>query len=371
MNAIEKQQELFNQLEVPKWKRAPLPEGLFEQPVAKSQLKIECEHAKVKINPMKALFINPDYLDYQVFWQAQGTHQKSLGAKFESYVSGFSQDAILIVSNARTFEMPKVRLDYFLSEANHNYLIEQLIVVEAGCKLEVILDLSSKDESDLNYFGKTKIVAKAGSQVKVVKIQRLSKNAHAFDMNLSFVEEGGQLEVVDLQIGADYKAISYESELLGKHSRSQMKTAYYGESDQKLDLSFTMTHSGKQSESFILAKGALSEHSQKTFRGNLFFSTGASESVGREQEFVTLLSPNVKSDSFPALMCSEDDVVGEHAASIGQVDTETLFYLMSRGLAELEAKRMIIKASFEEIIREIGDDTLQSLVMEEVDRRLI
>lgn len=371
MNYRESYQNQFSALPVPKWKRSPLPEGIFEKTVTKAHVEIEGEHTKVTLSPLRELFSeaqNQPYIDY---YHQVGSHKKSLGEKFESYVAGFSPDALLIVSKARSFEAPKIKLSYYFDQADKNYLLEQLIVAEEGAKLEVIIDINSKVGTELNYFGKTKIVSKAGAQVKVVKIQRLDEAGRAFDLNLSIVDEGGSVEVVDLQIGGHYKAVSHESELVGRNSRSEMKAAYYGEQSQKLDLSYTMTHGAKQTESVILAKGALADQSQKVFRGNLFFKTGASESVGREQEFLTLLSQGVKSDSFPALMCSEDDVVGEHAASIGQVDPEKLFYLMSRGLSEVEARRLMVKASFEEIIRALGDETLENIVLEEVDRRIV
>lgn len=371
MNHTEAYQQQFAALPLPLWKRSPLPEGIFDKAVAKANLSIEGEDAKVSVLPLKELYSEKSYEDYREYYQKKGSHQKSLGDKFDSYISGFTPDALLIVSKSRSFEAPVIKLSYEFNEAHKNYLLEQLIIAEAGAKLEVIIDLSSAEDTQLNYFGKTKIVARNGARVKVVKLQRLDAATNVFDQNLSIVDEGGFVEIVDIQIGAQYKAIAHESELEGRHSRSEMKAAYYGEHAEKLDLSYTMTHGARQTESVILAKGALADQSQKVFRGNLFFKTGSSESVGKEQEFLTLLSPNVKSDSFPALMCSEDDVVGEHAASIGQIDPEKLFYLMSRGLSEVEARRLMVKASFEEIIRALGDETLESLILSEVDRRIV
>ncbi len=370
MNAILTEQKIFDTLDVPMWKRAPLPNGIFEQPIAKAHLTIEGSHTKVSVKELNTIFEEPSNEAYQNYWRTQGSHQKSLGKKIESYISGFSPNAQVIVSKARN-AMPSLKLSYYLNETGHNYLLEHLIIAEEGSKLEVILDLSSGEAQGMNYFGQTKIVAKAGAQVKFVKVQRLLDSTNVFDTSVSVVDEGGQVEVVELQLGGGYKAVSYESELMGRRSVSDIKSAYYAEGSQKLDLSYTMSHFGKQTESNILVKGAMTDAAQKVFRGNLFFSRGAPESVGREREFVTLFSEHAKSDSFPALMCSEDDVIGEHAASIGQVDPDALFYIMSRGYSEQEAKRLMLKASFEEITRNIGDVSLEALVLADVDRRLL
>ena len=368
MQAIINKQKIFEKLDTPNWQRAPLPNGIFEQNIGKAHLKVSGEHPKIIFKDLHAILDEPMYAEYQQDWLVKGSHRKSLGEKFETYVSGFSQNAHLIVSKSRN-QMPTLALNYYLNQPNQNYLLEHLIIAESGTKLGLIIDLSSSDAEGMNYFGHTKIVAKAGAQVKLVKIQRLHTETHVFDMGVSVVDEGGTVEVVELQLGGKYKAVSYESELLGRNSHSELKSAYYGEGTQNLDLSYTMTHFGKQSSSDILVKGAMTEASQKVFRGNLFFETGAAESRGSEREYVTLFSEQTKSDSFPALMCSEDDVVGEHAASIGQIDMDALFYIMSRGLSEQDAKRLLLKASFEEITRNIGDPELEALVMEEVDRR--
>ena len=90
----------------------------------------------------------------------------------------------------------------------------------------------------------------------------------------------------------------------------------------------------KKSFSDIHTLGALSDTSKKSFRGTLDFLRGAVASEGAEEDTCLLLDPTVKSISLPLLLCKEDNVVGNHAASAGQIDQNKLFYLMSRGLVK-------------------------------------
>ena len=119
-----------------------------------------------------------------------------------------------------------------------------------------------------------------------------------------------------------------------------------GEADNRLDLSYNVQHFGKNTDSFIGVNGALAGNAKKVFRGDIYFHKGSQQSTGKEAEYVILLSKNTKADAIPALFCDEDDVSGEHAANAGTVDENKMFYLMSRGFSETDAKKLIIRASF-------------------------
>ncbi|MNV83713.1 FeS cluster assembly protein SufD [compost metagenome] len=125
-----------------------------------------------------------------------------------------------------------------------------------------------------------------------------------------------------------------------------------------------------RTKSDIETRGVLKDTSKKIFRGTLDFKKGATRSNGAEGEHVILLSPSVKSDSIPLLLCGEDDVTGAHAASVGKIDENKLFYLMSRGFNEKEAKKLIIEGSFSDIIDEIPLIELREEILDNIQRRL-
>ena len=84
-----------------------------------------------------------------------------------------------------------------------------------------------------------------------------------------------------------------------------------------------------------------------------------------------LLSPEAKSLALPMLLCTEDDVEGNHSTASGKVDEKSLFYIMSRGFSEKEAIKLIVKARFTKIIERIKDEELRNVILDEIDRRLI
>ena len=84
-----------------------------------------------------------------------------------------------------------------------------------------------------------------------------------------------------------------------------------------------------------------------------------------------LLSKTAKSKALPMLLCSEDDVQGNHSNSAGKIDEDKLYYIMTRGISKKEAQKLIVKAKFNSVLEKINDEELKQELVEEIDRRLV
>ena len=84
-----------------------------------------------------------------------------------------------------------------------------------------------------------------------------------------------------------------------------------------------------------------------------------------------ILDDNAKSKSLPMLLCHEEDVEGEHGVSSGKIDENKIFYIMTKGISEEEAKRLIVKANFNKIIKEIDDVKLSYYINEMIDKEIM
>ena len=93
-------------------------------------------------------------------------------------------------------------------------------------------------------------------------------------------------------------------------------------------------------------------------------------SKGNENEYCMLLSNKAKSIALPMLLCTEEDVEGNHSTASGKVDAKQLFYLMTRGLSYKEAVKLIVKANFQKIIDRINDEELRNVILKEIDKKL-
>ncbi len=227
-------------------------------------------------------------------------------------------------------------------------------------------DYSSKE--NVNLFSNIDFKVGEYAKVRIIRIQRISGDSICIFQNHLDIDERAEVDFVDLQLGADKKVVNVEAHLTGFQSHYEIHPLYFCDVNTSSDLSYTSYHRAKKSVSNILSKGILKKDSKKVFRGNLHFEKGATKSQGREEEFCYYFDNVAKSDSFPALMCDEDDVIGEHAASIGRFSQRQLFYLMSRGFSENEAKILLASAIFEDVISSRASEEDLKMVTKEIER---
>ena len=106
------------------------------------------------------------------------------------------------------------------------------------------------------------------------------------------------------------------------------------------------------------------------FNGVGHIVKGAKGADAQQESRVLMLSDKARSDANPILLIDENDVTAGHAASIGQVDPEDMYYLMSRGLDLADAQRLVVEASFNPVLDRIPDEDLKTEIDEHLQRRL-
>ena len=284
-----------------------------------------------------------------------------LDAKYE----GANKDAVqALVDNAegyainvpaKTKEVVGIRIDANARVANRF----QFIVGE-GAELEVQFYVTGAGEALTNVSYLNEYDVKEGGKVVVKKVNLLPEHVQHIEHRYTKLEDKADVEYINIELGGSENILNYYHDLVGQESRMVHDIAYLGNEEQKFDISMVMSH----------ALGALSGNSKKSFRGTLDFLHGATASEGAEEDTCLLLDPTVKSVSLPLLLCKEDNVVGNHAASAGQIDHNKLFYIMSRGFSEVEAKHIIVESMIRPIIDRIGDETIEEAALAAVRNKI-
>jgi len=262
-----------------------------------------------------------------------------------------------------------IHVNYNLDEGNPYLQDLNLIRVGSGEKVNIIFEYQGNPSGGFRN-SVTKVVAEENSEINLINLQVLGDGVESFNS-------------VEIKAGARAKVNQYNFELGGRtvigntsvyleedNVQTNIYSLYVADGDKKVDLEYSSHHEGRRGESLIEGRGVVKDRAVKVFRGNLHFEKGSGKSVGREIETALLMNREVKADSIPTLFCKEDDVVGEHAASAGQLNQEKLFYLMSRGLNEKEAKRMVTISSFKPILEKIENKDIEKKILDYIEKRI-
>ena len=263
-----------------------------------------------------------------------------------------------------------VFLNFILDEANP--ALADAVEISAGEGSELTVVMSYRSAPDFSGFhgGLVTLCAAPGAVIHLMQIQLLGDGCSHFDNVGAAADENAGIDILQAELGGGKVFSGVKTKLAGAHSSLSMDTIYFGDRSRSIDINYLAEHLGRKTKSGIRVSGALLGESQKTFRGTIDFKRGAKRAAGRESEFNLLFSPKARCRTAPLILCEEEDVDGQHAASTGRIDAQRLFYLMSRGLSEADAKKLLIEAQFRPVTDRIPEETLRAEVTDYLKERL-
>ena len=245
---------------------------------------------------------------------------------------------------------------------NKNVILPIDLTVSEGCSGTAIMFFSCAEDEAVEQCIQTKYEIKKDAELTLIQVFSLSKESRIISDIGGEVGENGSFHLIQVVLSGGKVYLGSLSDLSGKDSSLTTDIAYLTGQDEVLDINEIINHIGKRSNSLIKVNGVLSENGQKTFRGTIDLRRGAKGAVGTETEEVLLMNDGVVNRSVPVILCTEEDVEGNHGATIGKIDSETLFYLQSRGIPEEMIYDMLSRAVIDSIKKKIGDsETLERI----------
>lgn len=206
--------------------------------------------------------------------------------------------------------------------------------------------------------GQVQVKVEKGGFLKLTTVQLLPVDAQGASSVQVELADTAELEAVAVEVGSAKSVAKMEVNLAGNESKANVYVLYFGHGASQLDMNYVLVQQGRSTEANLHVYGALLGESNKIFRGTLDFRHGSKGSKGYEKEEVVVLSSKVRNRSVPLMLSAEDAVEGHHAVSIGKIDENKLFYLMSRGLDMQEARRLVVEAAFNPVLDRIEDKDL-------------
>jgi Fe-S cluster assembly protein SufD len=274
--------------------------------------------------------------------------------KFAALNAALWSDGIfLYVPSGVRLELP-IRVTRWLSEPGTAYFSRVLIVAERHSQVSYVDEVVSDDfEAQTLTSTAVEVIARDGSQVQYVAVQRLGRGAFYQSVQRTLAQRDSTLDTLNVALGGSITRVDLNAKLLGPGASSDMLGLYFGDGDQHFDFNTSQDHIEPNTSSDLLYKGALDQQSRSVFRGIIRVHPGAQRSDAYQTNRNLLLSDGARADSLPNLEIEADDVKCSHGATVGQLDSEAKFYLMSRGLDETQAERLVVLGFLGEVLSKL------------------
>lgn len=229
-----------------------------------------------------------------------------------------------------------------------------LIIADEGAEVSFIEGCSAPFYNTTNiHAGMVEIYVRRGARVKYVTIQNWSKNTYNLNTKRAMVEEDGIMEWVSGSLGS-YKTMIYPSSILiGKGAKTEIKAITYAGANQHMDAGAKVLMLAPHTSANIDARSISVAGGWSFYRGWLKVSEKARGAKASVECQALMLDNESKSDTVPLIEVYNDDADVGHEAKIGRIKQEQIYYLMTRGLSEAEAKAMVVRGFVEPFSKEL------------------
>lgn len=316
-----------------------------------------------------ALHDQPQLIHDYFMTQAVTATENKLTAFHRAFVKN---GVVLSVPDNVRIELPIESLLIQNADNLQTYVPHVLIVAGRNSEVSYVERFSTvgKSEQAISANIVVEIIAKDGALVKYAAVDelgaavttyfnrraRLGRDAHV-DWALGVMNDG--------DVAADF-----DTDLAGAGAHSEIKVVTISHGTQTQAIDTRVTNMAPHTTGHILQHGVIKDDATLVFNGIGHIIKGAKGSDAQQESRILMLSDGARGDANPILLIDENDVTAGHAASVGQVDTEELYYLMSRGLSEDAAKRLVVRGFLGSVITAIPVKAVQQEFIDAIEGKL-
>jgi len=246
-----------------------------------------------------------------------------------------------------------------------------LVVAEPESRFALIEEYASSSPDLSSYSNAAvEIVVQQAAKVEYVSVQNLSRGTWHFASHHARVERDAELDWVTGGFGSAKGKVRIQNDLAGQGATSRVTGAYFADGTQHLDYDTFQEHMAPSTTSDFAFKGALRDKARTVWRGMIRVEEGAQKTNAYQENRNLLLSKTAHADSIPGLEILANDVRCTHGATLGQVDREQLFYLMTRGLNRAEAERLIVRGFFQDVLDRVALEPVREALAAALEARI-
>ena len=229
-----------------------------------------------------------------------------------------------------------------------------LIIVDEGADLHFIEGCSAPKYNVANlHAGAVELFVKKGAHLRYSTIENWSKNMYNLNTKRAKVEEGGTIEWISGSFGSHTGCLYPERDLVGKGARAEFTGVTFAGKGQDLDTGAKMVHLAPETTSVITTKSISKSGGKSTYRSAVYIAKNAENSKASVSCQSLMLDSLSRSDTIPANVVLNDSSDVGHEAKIGRISNDAIFYLMTRGISEEEARSMIVSGFANPVSKEL------------------
>ena len=229
-----------------------------------------------------------------------------------------------------------------------------LIIVDEGASLHFIEGCSAPKYNVANlHAGCVELYVKKGAKLRYSTIENWSKNMYNLNTKRALVEEGGTIEWISGSFGSHVGCLYPMSILKGDNSRMEFTGVTFAGAGQNLDTGAKVVHVGKNTSSYMNTRSISKSGGISTFRSSVSATKAAKNTKSAVSCQSLMLDDISRSDTIPAMDIRTKDANIGHEAQIGSISDEAVFYLMSRGMSEEDARAMIVSGFADNVSKEL------------------
>lgn len=282
----------------------------------------------------------------------------------------FTGGTFLYVPKGVTVTLP-IETQRWMDQSGSAVFPHTLIVVEEGAEVVYFERFESAKIKDAALsIAALEVIAGQASRVSAVALQEFQDQIWHFQTQHAALGRDVSYKSLVVGLGARFARTEVATLMAGQGSNVDMLGLYFADRGQHFDFRTLQDHAGTHCTSDLLYKGALKDESHTVYSGLIHVRPEGAETDAYQTNRNLVLSDHAKADSKPELEIENNDVRCSHGASVGQMNEDEVYYLLTRGIRRKDAERLIVEGFFEDVIARISDREIRGVLGAAIDRKL-
>ncbi|MFH0908693.1 MAG: Fe-S cluster assembly protein SufD [bacterium] len=300
----------------------------------------------------------------------QGAAQPDRPRKFAMLNDAF-WNAGLVVHIPRKTTLDRGILIRYQHKAHGGILLPRLlVVVEEQSEVKLVEHFHSDHGAQFLCISSREMYVGRGASLKLTSLQEWGANTRHIGEDWARVERDGKVDWNTISLGGKVSKIMVGCNVCEPNGNALLSGLFFADGDQHFDQGTLQLHAARDTHSNLLYKGAVKDRGYSVYQGIIHAKPGAIGVEAYQMNNNLVLNDGARADSLPSLEIDADDLKCSHGSTIGTLDREQLFYLRSRGLSDVEARRILVAGFFEDVVAKVPYAFLQERLREHIERKI-